>query len=229
MNLHLGRRLLEFVRATIVGGLLVLVPIVVLAAFVGYAIEVAWAALAPVFARLPFQSATSAGLAAVTGVAVVILLCFLAGLVAETALIRWAVRSIESRILAFLPGYSLMKGVGTSFVGVDGTEGRRPVLVRFHDTSQIGFEMERLVDGRAVVFIPTAPNPLTGAIHILDADRITPLPATIGPTFECISRLGIDASRILTPAAAITKAMAPAPTTSSTGIPQFDRDAETGR
>ena len=60
-----------------------------------------------------------------------------------------------------------------------GSEERRKtlktVLVRLDDQSQIAFEVERLADGRVVVFLPGAPDPWSGASVLVDAARLTPI------------------------------------------------------
>ena len=35
----------------------------------------------------------------------------------------------------------------------------QPVLVRFDDNSQLGFEIERLDNGQVVIYLPGAPDP----------------------------------------------------------------------
>ena len=51
----------------------------------------------------------------------------------------------------------------------------KTVLAKFDDYSQIAFEVERLSDGRAIVFLPGAPDAWSGSTVVVDADRITPL------------------------------------------------------
>jgi uncharacterized membrane protein len=189
------RRFLNFLKSTFVGGLFVLAPLVVLLILVGKAVDVVYSALRPLFEYLPFHSTTQIALAAVLGVASVIVLCFLAGLVARTALTRRLVRWIESMVLSNLPGYSLMKGVGASFVGADGSDGRQAVLVRLESSWTIGFAMDRLEDSRVVIFIPGAPNAFSGALHIMEANRIEPLNLSIRATIDCLNRLGVESAQ----------------------------------
>ena len=90
--------------------------------------------------------------------------CFVAGLFAETALIRHLVDRAERLALA-VPGYSLMKNVGANLIGIEGKHPVRTVLVRCEATSQLGFLMETLLDGRHVVFIPGVPRARRHAAH----------------------------------------------------------------
>ena len=195
--------LLAFVRATVIGGVFVLAPIAVLIAIIGQATQVAIRLLQPVMKFLPFESIagiSSAVLAAVSGIT---LLCFLAGLLAITTVARWLVKSIEAAVLSNLPGYALMKSMGEGMVGLESRDGRRAVLVRFEHTSQIGFQMSQLPDGRAVVFIPGVPSPWSGQLHIVPPDRFEILPVSVRSAMETLQRLGLDADRFLSPAPAV--------------------------
>ena len=100
------------------------------------------------------KSIGGVSLALAAAVLASLLVCFLAGLLAEAALTRRLIESVESLILSKMPGYSLMKTVGENLVGVEGSDRRKTVLVHLHDSAQLGFVMDELPDGRLVVFVP---------------------------------------------------------------------------
>ena len=116
--------------------------------------------------------------------------CFIAGLFAETALIRHLVDRAERLALA-VPGYALMKNVGANLIGIEGKYPVRTVLVRGEATFQLGFLMETLADGRHVVFIPGVPRALVGTLHIVPADRVQILAMSISTTLDALGRLGV--------------------------------------
>src|SRR5262245_16017036 len=80
------RTMYRFLLSTLVGGLVVLVPIVVLGGVVGWAIDVALKVIMPVFAWLPDRSVGGVSLTAAVAVGSLIGACFLAGLGARTAI-----------------------------------------------------------------------------------------------------------------------------------------------
>ncbi len=47
----------------------------------------------------------------------------------------------------------------------------QPMLVRFDDNSQLGFEIERLDNGQVVIYLPGAPGPWSGSVAYFSADR----------------------------------------------------------
>ena len=118
-----------------------------LGAILVWATKTALEAIKPVFDHLPDKSFGGVSLALLTTVLTIVGSCFVAGLFAETALIRRLVDRAERLALA-VPGYALMKNVGANLIGIEGKHPVRTVLVRGEATFQLGFLMETLVDGR---------------------------------------------------------------------------------
>lgn len=191
--------LLSFIRATVIGGVFVLAPIVVLIVIVGYAVTGAYHVVSPLVAYLPYQSVAGISLSLVIGSIGLIAVCFLAGLLANTALATWIVKSIETAILSNLPGYSLMKSLGEGLVGLPSRDGRSAVLVHFEHTAQIGFLMDQLADGRGVIFVPGVPSPWSGQLHIVASDRYEMLDVSVREALETLQRMGIGAGRLWAP------------------------------
>jgi uncharacterized membrane protein len=185
------RAIYRFVRSTILGGLVILVPLVVLGGIVVWALGIAHKAVTPVFEWLPDQSVVGVSLTALSAFGGLLVGCFLAGLFAETAVIRLLGDRLE-RLALYVPGYAVMKNVGANIVGVQAR--RHPaktVLVRFEATSQLGFMMETLPDGRHVVFVPGVPSVLVGALHIVTPDRVQLLNLSVSAAYDALSRLGV--------------------------------------
>lgn len=189
-------RILEFFKSTVVGGVFVLGPIVILAVIVGKLVDAIVTGAGPVLAWLPFKTVGGVSIVVLVAIAVVIVLCFLAGLLARTTLMGRLVKSVESLVLSKVPGYSLMKSMGESFVGAEGKGTRQPVLARFEASWMIGFIMDTLPDGRLAVFVPAAPNGMTGQLHIMNADRVEKLDVSVTAALDCIGRLGVDYNRM---------------------------------
>ena len=90
-----------------------------------------------------------------------------------------------------------MKNLGEKMAGTTPTEGYESVLVRFDDTWQIGFLVERISGGQVAVYIPGAPSPWTGGVFIFSEDRISPLDATSASTVSCLRKLGAGTGKLL--------------------------------
>lgn len=185
------QRVYEFLKSTVVGGVFVLVPLVVLGVIAAKAVEVVQSLLQPLLGLLPLQTFWGLSLAVAATGLVLVLLCFLAGLAAELALTKQLVEGIESLVLARIPGYTLMKAMGESFVGVEGKEPRKTVLVQFDDSRQLGFLMEELPDGLLVVYVPDVPHTLSGTLHLLPRGQVVEIAVPVHSALESLARLGV--------------------------------------
>jgi uncharacterized membrane protein len=168
----------------------VLVPVVALGAILVWAVQTALKVIMPVFELLPDKSVGGVSLTLLAAVLALVGTCFLAGLVAETAVIRHLVGRAERLALA-VPGYALMKNVGANLIGIEGKHPVRTVLVTFEATCQLGFLMETLADGRYVVFVPGVPRALVGTLHIVATDRVQFLAMSVTAALDGLGRLGV--------------------------------------
>ena len=189
------RGIYRFVKSTVLGGLVILVPLVVLGAIVVWAFGVAHKVITPVFEWLPDHSVSGVSLAAVFAIGCLVAGCFLAGLLAETAIFRRLGDRLE-RLALLVPGYALMKNVGANVVGIEGKHPAKTVLVRFDASWQLGFLMDTLNDGRHVVFIPGVPRALLGTLHILAADRVQALAMPVADALDALARLGVGLQEV---------------------------------
>jgi uncharacterized membrane protein len=191
----------RFIRATLAGGLLFLVPIVVLAIIIEKALSVAHKIVAPLAEQLPSQIGFGLGTPRVLAVSLILLVCFFAGVFARTKVARRIVEELESRILLNLPGYEFFKGIGESFLGIEDEDEHQVVLARFDDYWQIGFLLDRLDNGLAAIFVPDAPNPHSGVVMFVTPDRIIPVDVPMQAALKCLKRLGAGSKELLRGAA----------------------------
>lgn len=173
----------RFFKDTIVGGVLFLVPIVVLLAILGKAHGISIKIVQPL---------ADAGLGAPRLLAVlfVVVFCFAAGLFARTRVARRLGDWLEGTILSKVPGYSLVKGIAESVAGSDRALAREVVLVRFDDAWQIAFLVERIEPGHVAVYIPGAPDPTSGAVMYFTEDRVRPLDVPVKTALKLMRGAG---------------------------------------
>jgi uncharacterized membrane protein len=194
-------RLLQFLRTTIVGGVLFLVPLVVLSAIIGKALQVAHRVSDPITARLFPEAPPPLLLAA--AVVVLVLFCFLAGLLAVTPPARRIVGWLEGALLSKIPGYTFLKSAGASALGVESTVQYPVVLARIEDSWQFGFVVERLPGGNQAVYVPGSPNPLSGAVYFMGADRLRETEIPMHVAMKCLRGLGAGSAALMRDPAAL--------------------------
>jgi uncharacterized membrane protein len=184
------RGIYRFLKSTMLGGLVVLLPVVVLVAIVVWAGQLALSFVLPLFAWLPDKSVGGVSVTVLAAVLALVICCFFAGLLAETTIIRRLTKLAE-RLALSVPGYALMKNVGANLVGIEGKNLAKTVLVRFEGSYQLGILMETLTDGRHVVFVPGVPRALVGTLHIVAADRVQVLAMSVTTALDTLGRLGV--------------------------------------
>jgi uncharacterized membrane protein len=184
-------------RTTLVGGLLFLVPIIVLVVILGKALAIAHQLVDPLAEHLPVRSVIGLRTPILLAIAIIVLCCFLAGVLARTVLARKLVRRLETAVLANVPGYELIKGMGESMLGVEKQTGHQVVLARIEDAWQIAFLVERLDSGPVAVFVPGAPNPLSGSVYFMTQDRIKVVDIPASGAMKCLRRVGAGSNALL--------------------------------
>ncbi len=186
-------RIAEFTRTTLVGGLLVVLPIYITTLLVAKTISGLLGFFAPVAATVPV-SVHWRGL--VAG-GIVVGVCFVAGLVVRTGPGLRAKNAFEAAVLEKIPGYSLIRGLAGRVTGTQTDSTFAVALVELEDALVPAFIVEELPDGNFTVFVPSVPTPAAGAIYILPASRVHPVDVPFTTGLSVISRWGQGAGDLL--------------------------------
>ena len=190
------KTLAQFVRTTIVGGLFFLAPIVVLIVILSKAFDFAKKGLNAVLVHIPAASELTAGAATVLSIAIVALVCLLAGLVANTVIAQRLVNALESSLLSKIPGYDYLKQESASMLGVAEIAELPVVFVPMEGGWQIGVQTEALSDGMVSIFVPGAPNPHSGSVFFFSRDTVRPAGIKLAVALNCLRRCGAGASAL---------------------------------
>lgn len=188
---------MQFIKVTVIGGIVFLVPVTVLVMLLGKIVGVLSKLAAPLAAWVPLDRVGGVALADLIAVAGIIAMCFLAGLVARSRAIRRFIDSLESRFLHSIPGYGFIKSLTGSVAGIEDDKSMTPVLVNFDDASQVAFKVETLPDGRVVVYIPGAPDPWSGSLFVMEANRVEMLDRSLSQAVKNIRGLGAGSGELL--------------------------------
>ena len=131
------------------GGIIFLVPIAIFIAVIGKGLEFTGAIARPVADALPVNMIGGVAVAHVLAILLLLLICFLAGLLARAAIARKAVDVLEANVLSRVPAYALLKTKTQSMLSPEDIEGMSPVIVRFDDSWQIAFELNAFRMGKS--------------------------------------------------------------------------------
>lgn len=191
------RALKDFLKTTIVGGLLFLVPVILLLAILGHAMRLVGKVATPIAAEFPVHEIAGVAFATIVAALVLLVLAFLAGLMARTDTGRAVMRWFEESLLGGLPQYRMMKTMAEGLAQVEDASGIKPALVSIEGGWQIGYVLEEMRAGWTAVFLPQAPTPMSGNVMYMPSDRVRPLDMPIGEAMLLVKRLGVGSADAL--------------------------------
>jgi uncharacterized membrane protein len=187
----------NFIKTTIVGGLIFLIPVIVLLLVLKHALGFAAKVAKPIAEQFPVHEISGTAVATLVAIVILITLAFLAGLVSRTSYGRRIAHWFEDSLLGGMPQYRMMKTMAEGLAQVESAEGLLPVLVCGDDGWQLGYQLEELQDGWVVVFLPQAPTPMSGNILYVRSDRVQALDIGIGAAMKIVKRMGLGSAAAL--------------------------------
>lgn len=190
----------EFLKTTIVGGVLFLLPLGLVLFILGYALRLATSVAQPISKALHLDQLgdlAGIGITTVVGVLLLVLVSFAAGMVARTSIGGRISGWFEGSLLSALPQYQMMKSMAEGLAQIEDDAGIRPALINIEDGWQIGYILEVLENGWLAVFLPQAPTPMSGNVMYLEADRVRPLGITMVQAMGIVKRIGVGSREAL--------------------------------
>jgi uncharacterized membrane protein len=158
-------------RALMAAGVFILLPTTVLLLVLAKGYSMIHPVMLKLALALGFDSLIGGRFVVIMGI---LLLFLLAGsLVGLTKGVgsKW----LERNILHFIPGYAYIRMRLDDMLAAESGKQHEAVVARFDDGSVPGMLIERGADGRCVVFLPDVPQGNSGALFIMDPDRVTVL------------------------------------------------------
>jgi len=190
-------RILHFLKSTLIGGLLFVLPVLVVLVIIRQAIQMTAEALRPVAHLVPTEKVAGIVVADLLAIAAIVLFCFLAGLFVGTRIGRRISERLEQLVLRKVPGYTLFKGAAYGMAGLETKSELSVALARIEDAWMLAFVVERHASGLATVFVPSAPTPAAGSVYYLPADRLKLMDVSVADAMACIMRLGAGSRELL--------------------------------
>lgn len=187
------RSVAEFVRTTLVGGLLVVFPLYVSVLLLAKTVAGLLALVSPVTNQIP----TTVHWRALVAWLIVLAACFVAGVIVRTGPGLRAKLAIEKAVLEKIPGYSLVRGLAGRVTGTQQDSTFAVCLVEIEEALVPAFIVEELADGSYTVFVPSVPTPAAGSVYIMPRERVHPLDVPFATGVSVISKWGTGAGILL--------------------------------
>jgi uncharacterized membrane protein len=169
------KRAIDIAKTTLIGGLVFLLPLIVALYVLGQGLALAAGVVQPLAAALPFERVGGVAVVTLAALALLLALCFAAGVLARAAAGRALSARFESKLNTLYPRYAVIKAMSQGLHDAAGQPVLKAVLVEFDDHELIAFDIERLDDGRVVIFLPGSPDTWSGSVVLVAPERIKPL------------------------------------------------------
>ena len=185
------RQIFDFVKTTVVGGAIFLLPFAAVLLIVIKAGKMAVDSATPLAEKLPISKGEAVLAVYLVGTFVLVLVAFTAELFVRSFKIeKDAASFLEDKVLNKLPPYVAL--YTDRLAGLEGktNEDLKPVLVRMQNGWQLGFLADAFNDGQVAVFMPGAPDPSSGVVQIVSTDYITPLDISYRDALACLEQSG---------------------------------------
>ncbi len=186
-----------FIKTTIIGGLVVIVPLALIAFVVGDAVTSLITIMKPLTQDFPFDAFTNAVIALLLVAGVIIAVCFTAGFLLSTLWGKAVKNWLEKTLFERIPMYTTLRGLTQKFAGIEGSD--FPVVevdLYNSDNRVLGVLVDTLPDHRRVVYVPSSPIVTVGQLFILPGTRVAETDLSMSETIGCLSQMGVEANKL---------------------------------
>jgi uncharacterized membrane protein len=187
----------HYVRTTLIGGMLVVLPLFVFANLVLWFGDWAITKTEPVARVISNQFDLPIWVGHALTVAVMLVACFVIGAIVSTRFGNRAFNWLERNTVQRVPGYKPVKEIVGYLGKRDQNPFAKPVLVRVGENVLLtGFLSDEGPEG-PTVFVPTGPNPTTGLILHVTPEQVLRLNIPGSEVLQTVIACGAGSQRLL--------------------------------
>ncbi len=192
-------RIKTFIKTSVVGGLVVLLPAALLLLIFKWLFNWITDIIQPltnmVLARGQFQEFV----ADVIVIGIILVICFVVGTVVKTKVGRYIQENLENRILKIAPGYPTIKSIIMQFIGKKKSPFSSVALVRpfENDTLMTAFITDTHDNNWYTVFVPTGPNPTTGFVFHLKGKYVQGVNVAVEEALRTVISCGAGSTHLI--------------------------------
>ena len=189
---------MNFLKSTLLGGLFVLLPLMLLwiglKEIGGLLVEMA-TPIADLFPPGVFDNLTAPGVIALL---LIVGSSFILGLATKAAWLRNIGRNIEKSILNRVPMYRMLKIVSSALIGSDTGDVNPALLTDGAGGGDPCYVIEKHKDGRATVLLPWSPASFAGSIKVVHQSNLEYLSCSLDEYSRSLSQIGVGVEECLT-------------------------------
>jgi uncharacterized membrane protein len=188
----------EFLKTSLIGGLFVLLPLLLLYMLMAEMVQLVVALGTPIADLFPKGTFDAVETPVLVAVILIVGVSFIFGLALRLMILRRLGHWIEDKVFGRFPLYNAVKSLSRGLVGAkDDTAFRAAVLNSSDGQREIVYVIEDHGDGNLTVLVPWAPASFAGSVKIMASDQIEMLDATLDEVSRVLSVWGVGARDLL--------------------------------
>lgn len=193
----------SFIKTTLFGGFLVVLPIIVLIFVLGWLYDTLIDKVRPITNILTETTKFSELAASAAAIVIILLLFFIVGLLVQTRIGKFFFHFLEERLLKRIPLYRIIKETVIQLFGGDKLIFKSVALVKpfGNDTMITAFITDESENDYITVFVPSAPAPTGGYIYHIKKEFVIKIDYPIEQAMKTILSLGAGSKDFLNRAA----------------------------
>lgn len=192
------KQLTQFIKTTLLGGLLVLLPLMLFFLLIDELLGLVVALATPIADLFPKGMFDNLQTPVLIAVLLIVMASFFFGLAMRLVYLRRLGIWIERTILEKMPIYTAVKRLSQGLLGAEADKVFRPaVMTNRLGEREIVYLVEDHQDGEVTVLVPRAPASFAGPIKIVPQSCLEMLDANLGETSRALSHWGVGVSQLL--------------------------------
>jgi uncharacterized membrane protein len=189
--------IISFIKTTLLGGIVVLVPVLLLYLLLSEMLEALVGLASPIMNILPASMATNIDEPRDIALFVLLISAFLAGLALRSIKLKNFGTWVEKSALNKLPMYKAVKRLSLGLLGAKSDSAFTCGFVELSSgVRELVYIVEDYGNGYVTVMVPLAPTGFNGPLKIIESDRVVRVDASVGAASASVSEWGVGLQRL---------------------------------
>lgn len=193
------QRVQKFVVTMFIGGLIVILPTVVLLNILFWLVGWVTEVIEPLTGLIVETTRTNRLVAEAAALLSILTSCFMIGLLVQTSLGNWIHRWFENSFLARIPGYRILRDLVSQLGPKQNGGFSRPVLFSWdkQDNFFLAYITDEYGEDRYAIFIPTSPSPVNGFVIQTTLDHLRFLDVSAESMMKVVISCGVNSNQLM--------------------------------
>ena len=191
------KQIVDFLKTTVIGGLFVLLPLLLLFMLLAEALQLVVALATPIADLFPKGVFDQAEAPVLIALILIVGVSFLLGLALRSAALSRLGSWTERTVLSRLPVYTVLKRLTKGFAKEEAAAFKPGLLISKEGWREIAYVIEDHGDGHLTVLVPWAPTAFSGSVKVVSRDRVEMLDANLGDVSKVLSLWGMGTRDLL--------------------------------